>query len=144
MKRIIYKIIFTGIFLLTLISVSYSAEWEIYAKSILGIHYYDKENISHMPNNIIRVWEKTIYSDAGKEDAIKDLGDRFQDIKYTLQLTQINCDEKIAISLHGTSYDSKGLVIIDTDFPEDKKNIIVPDSINDDLYKIVCKKTKQE
>jgi hypothetical protein len=137
------RILFTIIFLLTFLSLSYSAEWEIYAKGIFGIHYYDKENITHMTNNIIRVWDKCIYSDAGKDDAIKHFGDSFKDIKYTLRLYQIKCNEKIGTSLHGTSYDSKGLVIATADFQEDN-HFILPDSIDEELYKIVCEKTKQE
>jgi hypothetical protein len=141
MKRL--RILFAIIFLLTFISISYSAEWEIYTKSILGIHYYDKENIKHMPNNIIRVWEKTIYSDAGKEDSIKDLGDRFKDINYTVTLNQINCNEKMYRAVLVADYDSKGSAISSYDNPILKETIILPESVIERLYKIVCKETKQ-
>ncbi|MFZ3136193.1 MAG: hypothetical protein WA126_02240 [Thermodesulfovibrionales bacterium] len=90
MKRINYlKILFTGIFLLTIISLSYAVEWEYLGETDSSTSYYDKENIKHMPNNIIRVWTKKIFSDAGKEKVIKKLGDGFKDIKHSLSLVHI-------------------------------------------------------
>ena len=143
MKKIIYlRILFTGIFIFTLVSVSYSAEWEHYGEVPSGSAYYDKENIKHMPNNIIRVWVKNVYSDTGKKESIKNLGDRFKDVKDTLYLFQINCNEKKLSSVNVTDYDSKGSVISSDDNTTLKESIILPESVGEKLYKIVCKVTK--
>ena len=106
--------------------------------------YYDKENIKHMPNNIIRVWVKNVYSDTGKKESIKNLGDGLKDVKDTLYLFQINCNEKMLSTVNVTDYDSKGSVISSDDNPILKESIILPDSVGEKLYKIVCEKTKQE
>jgi hypothetical protein len=138
MRRIIYKkILFTGIFLLTLISMSYSAEWELYATDC----YYDKGNIKHIPNNIIRVWTKCICSDTWKEEIIKELGESLKDAKESLSLIQINCNEKIYSILDVIFYDSKGSVIASSTSTE-KERFVPPDSGIEKLYKIVCEKSK--
>jgi len=146
MKRAIYlKILFTGIFLLTLISLSYSAEWEIYSKTDLNTFYYDKKNIKHMPNNVIRVWTKLLYSDSGKERLIKTLGDDdFKNLANSVSLIQINCTQMTYDVLNIAYYDSKGSVIISSEKPQDKtEEFVMPDSTTEKLYEIVCKETKQ-
>ena len=135
------KILFTVIFLLTLFSVSYSADWKYYGYTPDGTFYYDKENITYMPNNIIRVWTKRIYSDAGKDATIKQHGENFKDIESTSDLVQINCNEKKYSMLHVTHYTSKGVTIKDIDVTEDE-SFIPADSIIELLYQIVCEKTK--
>jgi hypothetical protein len=143
MMRIIYlKILCTGIFLLILISVSYSAEWVFYAKTSEFTCYFDKDNIQYMPDNIVRSWDKIIYSDDRKKEMINKFGVSYKDLEYSLNLTQINCKEKMQSLLNETFYDSKGSVIEFFDFKDDNKFIILPDSIAELLYKIVCEKTK--
>jgi hypothetical protein len=133
-------LLFTGSFLLTLISVSYSDEWEIYSKGYGGICYYDKENVTHMPNNVVRVWDKQIFSDAGKKEAIKKLGDSFKDLEYSIALLQINCNEKKYNVLSLSFYDSKQNIIY-SQKTSGEEEFILPDSIMEELHKSVCKKT---
>jgi hypothetical protein len=95
-----------------------------------------------MPNNIIRVWVKHIYSDAGKKEIVEQLGDHFKDVKVTSNLQEIDCNEKMFNLLSATDYDSKGSVINTVAVPGDK-TFIPSNSIIEILYKIVCKKNKE-
>jgi hypothetical protein len=142
-RRTFLKILFTGFFLLTLISVSYSVQWEYYGNIPQGKFFYDKENIQYMPNDIIRVWIKHIYSDAGKREIVKQLGEHFKDVKESSNLREIDCNKKMFNLLSATDYDSKGSVIKTADVPGDK-TLIPPNSVIDMLYKIVCKKNNIE
>ena len=140
MKPKNYKhILFTGIFLLIFVSVSHSAEWEFYAITFNEILYYDKANIKRMEDNKVRFWCKNIYSDEGKESKIKALGDRYKDVESRIDLLQIDCNEKKFGILQLTYYDSKGSVIYSEDYSTGEERFIVPDSLLDTLYKIVCK-----
>ena len=141
MKPKNYKhILFTGIFLLIFVSVSHSAEWMFYASSSDGIWYYDKANIKRMKDNKVRVWVKTFYFATGKEKYIKAFGDLFKDLKSTINLFEINCNEKKWNLLKGTDYNSKGSVIHSTDYSTGEESFIVPDSLFETLYEIVCEK----
>ena len=138
-KTIILTVILTGLSLLTHISLSFSAEWVIYSITSNGILYYDKENIKRMNDNKVRVWEQTIYSDTGKEEVRKELGDRYKDIESSIALWQIDCNEKKLVCLQATYYDSKRSIIYSADNFTGEERFIPPDTYADTLYKIVCK-----
>lgn len=137
-KTICLTGILTGLFLLTHISLSFSAEWVYIIRTDDFSCHYDKASIKRMPDNIVRVWWKVIFY-TEKEITRKEFGDRYKDLEHSLSLIQINCNEKKHSILETIYYDSKGSIIYTIGNSSGKESFIPPETIGDILYEIVCK-----
>lgn len=136
-------IIGAAIFCTGLLNNAWGAEWTLYASPLSGDKYYDKSSI-RKNKNIVSVWEKIIYSEVEKRNALsslKSLGvlvDNSNILSHEIAFHDIDCvNYKIRLSSK-TVYDNKDNSVFsypDTNFGW--RNI-VPGSMNEELKKIVC------
>jgi hypothetical protein len=111
----------------------YGADWKFLKANVEGEFFYDAENVTRSPANIVGVWLKIVYSEKFKEQ--EDL----THLSQTIGLWEIDCKDK-KMCLLSTSHTSKEVEISVPQvwLPPDWKSIS-PDTIMDTLYKKVCK-----
>lgn len=129
------------------------ADWVEYVtnESNGNVYYYSKDIINYHSNNVVRVYSKTIYSIKGKKQFIsfwrekrsKDylLLNGYDRIDHDITLYEINCKNKTRNRLFVTLFD-RDHAPFDCFYFADKSThkYIVPDSVEDSLYGIVCEK----
>ena len=107
---------------------------------------YRMENIQNNGGKyIVQVWEKEIYSDKGREELIQKMRDneisteRYDKLKETMSLYEIDCKRKRKNILSVTDYDMDGKVLFTYSYDKQQWVYIVPDSKFDSFRKEVCK-----
>jgi hypothetical protein len=107
---------------------------------------YKTENIQiNGGKYIVQVWEKEVYSDKGREELIQKMRDhkmateRYDKLKETMSLYEINCKKKRKNVLSITDYDTDGKVLFSHSYDKEEWVYIVPDSKIDKFQKEVCK-----
>ncbi|MBI5967411.1 MAG: hypothetical protein HY882_06105 [Deltaproteobacteria bacterium] len=116
---------------------SWGADWKAYGETGFGVSSYDTENITHPSKNIVRVWTKTVYSRNGTIRLVIKHGSRYENLSHSVRLWEINCVDKTYRFLSLQNYSQDGVVL----FSEEVKkewDFIVPDSMDENLYKEVC------
>jgi Surface-adhesin protein E len=117
---------------------SKGASWKFYGSTEDFEGYYDTQNIIHPSKNIVRVRVRLNITEKGVLYFVRNLGNKYENVSYCINLNEINCLEKKYRSLSRDFYDNKGEVIISTR-PPSKWNFITPESIGENLFKEVCK-----
>ena len=143
----VYSVIFLSfLFILLLVTTVIGSDWVEYVKSDDGnIYSYNKVRIKHSTKNIVRVWNKMVFSDKGKENynqrKRKIRGwttNGYDKLSHSLTLEEIDCKERRYQILDSHLYDMNSNEVYD-DSLDVGWNYIVPDSPEDTLRKIVCK-----
>ena len=135
------KIILTTIALMLLSSAGYGvADWKLIGTSWETDYYYDPQSVSLLSQDIVRVWMKKIYGEKTVKEYIKGVGPEFKELSYDLSLIEFNCSEKKSRLLNFSYYNQDGGLIssFTPDSDSSSWNFIVPNSILDALFIIVC------
>jgi hypothetical protein len=94
---------------------------------------------------IVQVWEKEVYSDKGRKELIQKMRDhemsteRYDKLKETMILYEIDCKKKRRNILSVTDYDTDDKVLFSHSYDKQEWVYIVPDSKLDYFRKEVCK-----
>jgi hypothetical protein len=134
------------IILLLLTSVNGAEDWVKYSVDKEGNAYsYNKITIKHRTENVVEVWEKVVFSNAGKEKYVQNLKNMgwwmegWDKFSYSVFLNEIDCKKEMSRILSGTDYDANGSPLKNISSDELKEWIdIVSDSMMDTLRKEVC------
>jgi hypothetical protein len=132
------KIILTTMFLMLLSSAGYGADWKLIGTSWETDYYYDPQSIQLLSKDIVRVWMKKIYAEKSVQEYIKGIGPEFKELSYDHSLIEFNCSEKKNRLLTFTYYNRDGGVISTFTSDSSSWNFIVPNSILEALFNIVC------
>ncbi len=118
-----------------------AADWRLFAetRADIGVIYYDAASITHPSKDIVRTWTRLVYSKDAVALQVKQLGKRYEDLSYTLNLSEVNCATKKNRVLESTSYTGDGKVISSNLSQQTEWSSINPGSIGEILYKTVCK-----
>ena len=107
---------------------------------------YNTENIQNNGGKyIVQVWEKEVYSDKGRKELIQKMRDnemsteRYDKLKETMTLYEIDCKKKRRNILSVTDYDTGGKILFSHSYDKQEWVYIVPDSKFDSFRKEVCK-----
>jgi len=117
----------------------WGANWKFIGKSSRDdVWEIDTASISRQPNNIVRIWAKVTHSRRSVTDFVKERGEKYKDVSYSIELQEYNCTENKLHTLSGADYSLGGVVINSGNTLEEWK-FIVPDSVGDGINKEVCK-----
>jgi Surface-adhesin protein E len=116
----------------------WGADWKHYASNEDLLGYYDAQGITGPSENIVSVWTRLDYTEKGVLGWVKKFGKTFENLDYVINLNEINCLEKKFRILLVYYYDSKGSVFDSIRYPSEW-TIVVPESIQENLYEEVCK-----
>jgi len=116
-----------------------AVDWVFYAEAKSGgdVYYYDPQSIKRVSKDLVRVWEKTSYSEKGLQNAIKEFGPKFAGLSYSVTLNEYNCSEKKVCILSLTFYNQDGGVIM-TYNSSSSWNFVPPESMAEIILNIVC------
>jgi hypothetical protein len=113
-------------------------DWKLFKKTEDAKFYYDKKDITHSPQKILKVWIRQVYTKKGKMDMTNLVGPRYENLSYSINSLEFDCGAKLIHFLSMTYYSKNGDVL-DLENPPDKWESIPPHSMFDALYKKVCK-----
>lgn len=127
------------------IGSAYGAEWVSIGSMSYGDSCYDFESVT-VSNNIVTVWTKLFAS--SEENRLSRIEDfkrnglyrkEFDDWKYAIAQTKINCKDKSFKSISAIEYSKNGSVILSSDFSNVSSwQKIVPESQMEELHKRLC------
>ena len=118
---------------------AWGADWKAFGSDSNTVSFYDKENISHSSNDIVRVSIKVVYTPAGVSDLVHSYGQRYRGLDHKVSLFELNCKDKMIRLLSSTWYWADGREITPYSNPNDKWYSIDPESSLDSLRKEVCR-----
>ena len=120
----------------------WGADWKAYgASEIMGVYYYDASSITHPSKNIVRVWDKIVFSERGVIDAAKKLGERYKNTSFAISLTEFECIKKKTRILKCVFYSKDERIILPSSEQPSKTewDFIIPGTMADTLHNAVCK-----
>jgi hypothetical protein len=118
-----------------------AADWKLFAetRADIGMIYYDAASVTHPSKDVVRTWTRLVYSKDGVAFRVKELGKRYEDLSYTLNLLEVNCATQKTRVLESTSYSRDGKVISSNLSQQSEWSFVNPGSMGEILYKTVCK-----
>ena len=157
LKWKILKVICFLLFAITMVfivSQAQGAEWVNIGSDKDGTEYfYDSETMTKLPTDIVKVWMKFQYSDEGRRKYIQQWssqefdGNRYDTLSYSLTLEEVNCKTRTARTMKFTNY-SADRAVLQSISPKQETwegwESIVPESMGEKMYKVVCPPQKKE
>jgi len=128
--------LFLGFMFTTCPEVS-AADWRFYTRSEFGLYQYDAEGVTHRSKSLVRVHQKLILSDRGTTNLVRELGKEYENSKEIITLREIDCTGKKSRILELIYYENGGVIKRESYEPIEWDSII-PDSVDDILYHVVC------
>jgi Surface-adhesin protein E len=112
-------------------------DWKYYGTNEEGSYFYEKESMKFLSGNHLRVWVQSVYTEKGISHWVKEGGKEFQDLDFSLALSEFSCVERSIRHLRILFY-SKDQEIF---FPikNDEWQLFVPDSMSIILFQEICK-----
>jgi hypothetical protein len=131
---------------LSFISLAEGATWINYnTDREANKDYYDAESITYPAKGIVRVWEKRIYSAAGRNSLEKNFGIKGATVSEGRSLDEVNCLTREYRMTNIMALDSSGEIVFNVNdkmFHDGDWEAVPPESIIEFLYKEVCKQGK--
>ena len=130
-----------AVFTLTLFSYAegWGADWKVYSSTDYGIRSYDAESMIRPSKGVVRVWTKLLYNEKAITDTVKEKGDMYKTLSYTMVFDEFICAEKEKRLLALIDYSTDGKILFSANYKESKWSFIVPESVGESLYNAVCK-----
>jgi len=120
-------------------SVAWEADWQLFGESDAGSHSYDVESITHLSNDIVRVWCNQVYNEKFIKKMIVELGKKFENLHNSRDLFEINCKDYTYRLLSSTIYAKDGTVITSSKMSDAEWKFVLPGLLSEGLYEKVCK-----
>ena len=113
-------------------------DWKLFKKTEDAKFYYDKKDITHSTQKIVKVWIRQVYTKKGKTDMVKLVGPRYGNLSYSINSLEFDCGARMIRFLSMTYYSKNGDVL-DLENTPNKWESIPPNSMFDALYEKICK-----
>lgn len=120
--------------------------WDFVSKTKNESYYYDKTSIRQQPNKNKRVWIRKEVDDVNiylKE--VKNIGlpaTGYENFSFQVDLLEIDCNGKSSGNVSFVNYDDKGNILNSFNHKAIEMHPIVPYSIGESFYKVVCEGKK--
>ena len=114
------------------------ADWKLFGFNDTGDAYYDAEGINRPSKDVVRFWEKVVWSEKAVIDEVAKSGIKYKTLSYTLALYEYHCAEKKLRTLSIVYYSTDGEVLF-SHSQESEWEFIVPGSVGEDALKTLCK-----
>jgi hypothetical protein len=134
---IIFAVI--GIIIFFFCMDGWGADWKYFGSNDFGDAFYDSKSITRPSRNIVRVWRYMSFTEKGEKYYVEKFGKTIENMSYSIDLGEINCKDKVMSLVSVTLYSKEGKVVGVEDHAKSPVFPIVPTSIDDLLYKEVCK-----
>ncbi len=118
---------------------AWGADWKYIGKAYQGMYFYDAGSMRRSSEGIVKVWIKVLYTEEGVNYMVKLLGRKYETLSYAIILFEYRCGDKVKQIVPIAFYSGDGKVLISADNRTSDWNSMSPDSIDEALYKILCK-----
>jgi len=71
----------------------WGTDWKLFKKTEDAKFYYDKKDVTHLPQKIIKVWIKQVYTKKGVIDMINLIGPRYENLSYSINSLEFDCGQ---------------------------------------------------
>ena len=121
----------------------WGADWKLIGLNEEYWYYLDKGNIHPLPDNVARVWTKSLFTEKSILKYMKIFGSHYIDLDHEMTLLELNCTKKM-FRYSSVAHYSKGGGILGSsqkgDFEiSDEWIFITPETGADFVYREVCK-----
>jgi len=113
-------------------------DWKLFKETVDAKFYYDTKDVARLPQKMVSVWIKQVYTKKGKTDMVNLVGPRYENLGYAINELQFDCGAKKVRFLAMTYY-SKNDDVLDLENPSEKWEPITPNSMFDTLHNKVCR-----
>jgi hypothetical protein len=144
LKKIVSLVISVCLFSLTILPFNgYCDDWVKYGSNENFTLYYKSSSVKiYNNNNIIKLWDKTVYTEKGKIWFLNSINSpekiKLLDIHHTLSFYYYDYKEWKSCMTHRTHYSESGDVLYDQENPP-KWDIINPNTYGDIILKKLLK-----
>jgi len=101
-----------GVILIGLLIFRYAEvwgeDWVRYGKRRIGSYYYNQQSVTRQSEDIVRAWNKIVFTKKGVEKIVERLGKSYENAGYDISLKEINCTDKTQRSISSNIYSRKG------------------------------------
>lgn len=112
-------------------------DWKYYGTNEEGTYFYETETMTRLSQNIVRVCVQSIYTEKGISHWVKGGGKEFQELDFSLILSEFNCVEKSIRHLRIVFYSKNGEMFCP--IKNEEWHFFAPDSMSGTLFNEVCK-----
>jgi len=132
------RVILAGIGLIFFCSAEgWGADWQLVCVRDGFSKFYDSESVTNLSEKAVRIWVETAYTEKGILDIVAKYGGVYKGLSYALTLYETDCENR-TIRYLVDNYYSKEREVLKT-FRDGPLHYIAPESVAEELYKIVCK-----
>ena len=83
-------------------------DWVRYGKRKIASYYYNQQSVTRQSEDIVKVWNKIVFTKKGVEKIVERLGKSYENAGYDISLKEINCTDKTQRSISSNIYSRKG------------------------------------
>jgi len=112
-------------------------DWKYYGTNDEGSYFYEFESIKQLSPNIIRVCVQSVYTDRGISHWVREGGKEFQNLYFSLVLSEYHCIERSIRHLNIRFYSKDEKIFYP--IQNNEWHFLVPDPMSESLLKEICK-----
>jgi len=144
-KQRLCLLVLNLVFILSLTSFAYSADWEYYGLDEEANFLYYDTYLANQADGVVQVWQKKVYHSDNLFRIRQTLGEKYYKLIEKLSLYEIHCPTKTAQERAFAYYDNNSRYIDGRyhEFVRDWKKIL-PDTDMARLYWICCRSQEKK
>jgi len=112
-------------------------DWKYYGTNEEGSYFYETESMKRQSQNIVRVCVQSIYTEKGISQWVREGGEKFQNLDFSLVLSDLNCADKAIRHLRIVFYSKNEEVFYPVN--SDEWQLFAPDLMSGTLFEEICK-----
>jgi hypothetical protein len=112
-------------------------DWKYYGTNENGSYFYETETVTRLSQDIVRVCVQSIYTQRGVSHWVRDGGKEFQNLGFSLILSEYNCTDRSIRPLNIRFYSKDGEVFYP--IKNDEWHFLAPDSMSGALFEEICR-----
>lgn len=112
-------------------------DWKYYGTNEDGSYFYDSESVTRFSGDHLRVYVQSIYTDKAISHWVKNGGKEFQNLDFSLILSEYNCADRSVRHLQILFYSTDERIFYP--IKNDEWQLFVPDPMSGALFKELCK-----
>ncbi len=112
-------------------------DWKYYGTNEEGSYYYEKETMTRLSQNVVRVCVQSIYTEKGVSHWVREGGKEFQNLDFSLIVSEYNCIDRSIRHLRIQFYSKDRQVFYP--IKNDEWQLFAPDSMPGALFEEICK-----
>ncbi len=124
-------------FLIFVYGNAWGVDWKYYGTNEEGSYYYETETMIHLSPNVVRVCIQSIYTERGVSHWVREGGKTFQNLDFSLILSEYNCADRSIRHLRVEFYSKDRKVFYP--IQNDEWQLFAPDSMYGALFEEICK-----